>query len=99
MEFFEVLCLLGAPLRTLARVLIVVRYLVDDFTSLRSYLANSYAIARFGKDYRWKLWLLYDIEDLERVEIIINGGTDKEVMHFRESYLDAYRLVAVVVGT
>lgn len=94
----EVACILGAPARLGARVLFLPRYLFEGPTVLQQWLNNEYARARFGPSYQWRLWLLFDVKQAEMYEKLINEGSDDEILCMRESQLEQFRLVALVVS-
>lgn len=97
MSTAELFSALGFPARAAARVLVEPRYLFNGFSHLRTWNQNAYALARYGPSYRWRVWLLFDAEDLEKLEHLINDGSDKDVMEMREAKLEQFRLVALVV--
>lgn len=94
----EIACILGIPARLGARVLFLPRYLFEGFSVLQNWSQNEYARARFGPSYRWRLWLLFDIKQAEMYENLINEGSDEEILCMRESQLEQFRLVALVVS-
>ncbi|EOA83963.1 uncharacterized protein SETTUDRAFT_155287 [Exserohilum turcica Et28A] len=96
MSTAELFSALGFPARAAARVLVAPRYLFNGFSHLRTWNQNAYALARYGPSYRWRVWLLFDAEDLEKLEHLINDGSDKDVMEMREAKLEQFRLVALV---
>ena len=93
----EIACILGVPARLGARILFLPRYLLDGPTVLQQWSQNEYAGARFGPSYRWRLWLLFDVKQAEMYEKLINEGSDDEILCMRESQLEQFRLVALVV--
>lgn len=95
----EIACILGAPARLGARVLFLPRYLFEGPAVLQQWSQNEYARARFGPSYRWRLWLLFDVKQAEMYEKLINGGSDDEILCMRESQLEQFRLVALVVSS
>ena len=97
MSTAEIWSALGLPARAAARVLLAPRYFVNGFSHIRTWNDNAYALARYGPSYRWRVWLLFDAEDLEELEHLINQGSDKEVLEMREAKLEQFRLVALVV--
>ncbi|KAH7064135.1 hypothetical protein BKA63DRAFT_179261 [Paraphoma chrysanthemicola] len=97
MELVELLSLLGTPARASARIILFLpRYILDDFSTLRNWPHNAYALQRFGPSFRWRVWLIFDCRELEELEDLINWGTDEEVWKLRETQLEGFRLVALV---
>ncbi|RAR13714.1 hypothetical protein DDE83_002899 [Stemphylium lycopersici] len=96
MDTAEVFSALGTPARTAARILLAPRYIINGFAPLRGWTNHTYAFARYGPSYRWRVWLLFDIQDLEDLERLINEGTDEDVLHMREAKLEQFKLVALV---
>jgi hypothetical protein len=100
MELVELLSLLGTPARASARIILFLpRYILDDFSTLRNWPHNAYALQRFGPSFRWRVWLIFDCRELEELEDLINWGTDEEVWKLRETQLEGFRLVALVVSS
>lgn len=92
------LSIFGTPARAGARVFYMPRYSLEGFASLRSWHRNRYARARFGKSYRWRLWLLFDCKELEALEKLINEGSDEDSIKMIEARMESFRLVALVVS-
>lgn len=42
--------------------------------------------------------MLFDIEDLEDLENLINKGSNRDLLRMRETKLESFRLVALVVS-
>ncbi|QDS73268.1 hypothetical protein FKW77_004733 [Venturia effusa] len=80
--------------RLLGRLPLVTRYIWNGFS--RTWHNHEYARHRFGLRYLSKPWLLFDVEELEIVEELINRADDKKVMMFRRHQLDAFQMVAIV---
>lgn len=97
MDIIETFSLIGVPARIGARVLILLHYVFYGTTAVESWVRNEYAQARFGRNYKWRFWLLFDIGELERLERLLNEGGDSDLLSLRDAELDAFRLVAVVV--
>jgi hypothetical protein len=97
MDLAELLSALGIGGRGAARILFIPRYCFDGFSSLRHWRHNEYARARYGKRFYWRIWLLFDIQDMEVTEKLINEGCDGELLQLRETQLESIRLVALVV--
>jgi hypothetical protein len=95
-EFMEVFSLLGAPARVFGRLPLVTRYLWNGFHT--SWPNPEYALARYGKHYRLRPWLLFDVKELEMVEDLINRGSDENVLAFRMNQLNSSQMVAIIVG-
>ncbi|KAE9962407.1 hypothetical protein BLS_000355 [Venturia inaequalis] len=83
-----------APARLFGRLPLVTRYIWNGFS--RTWHNHEYARHRFGPGYLSKPWLLFDVEELEVVEDLINRGDDKKIMLFRRHQLDAFQMVAIV---
>jgi hypothetical protein len=96
-ETVEIFSAIGTPARLSARTLFLPRYCLDNFTSLRAWPRNKYARERFGPTFRWRLWLLFDCKELEELEVLINSGSDDELWKMRDTQLESFRLVALVV--
>ncbi|KAI9792716.1 MAG: hypothetical protein M1816_001815 [Peltula sp. TS41687] len=92
----EIFTIIGAPARVLGRAPLMTRYLWNGFS--RTWHNDDYARLRYGKHYRLRPWLLFDIEELEIVEHLINRGTDKRVLDFRKHQIEALQITAVVGG-
>jgi hypothetical protein len=97
MEPNEIFAIVGFPARIIARILLVIR-LLFDFTGLcYPCRRNEYALFRHGPHYRWKIWLLFDIQAMESLEDLLNNSSDEKLLHFRQSELESFRMVAVIV--
>jgi hypothetical protein len=96
-ETVKIFSAIGTPARLSARTLFLPRYCLDNFTSLRAWPRNKYARERFGPTFRWRLWLLFDCKELEELEVLINSGSDEELWKMRDTQLESFRLVALVV--
>ncbi|EME40871.1 hypothetical protein DOTSEDRAFT_27473 [Dothistroma septosporum NZE10] len=59
---------------------------------------SEYALRRYGPTYRWRLWLFFDIGELEAMERMINSGSDEDVFAFRRLHL-ASGATTTVVGS
>lgn len=97
MELGELLSALGTPARLGARILFIPRYLVHGFESLRRWRHNTYARTRFGATFVWRVWLLFDVAKLEALEVLLNEGSDEEVLNMRDTRLESFWTVALVV--
>ena len=95
MSTAEIWSAIGTPARAAARFLLVPRYFINGFSHIRTWNDNAYALARYGPSYRWRIWLLFDAEDLEELEHLINQGADREVLELREAKLEQFRLVEI----
>lgn len=91
----EIFAAIGAPARVVGRLPFATRGLWNGFS--RTWQNDAYARARYGQQYRWRPWLLFDLEELEVVEDLINNGTDK-VVDFRKNQLNAFQMLAIVVS-
>jgi hypothetical protein len=98
MDTAEFLSALGFPARLAARLLILPRYLLVGCHPLLTWPSNTYARARYGKAFAWRIWLLFDVKELEVLEHLINEGSDGEVLAMREGKLEQFKLVALVVS-
>lgn len=97
MELVEIFSLLGSPFRGAVRLLFLPQYGIDHFAALRQWHCNDYARTRFGPSFRWRLWLLFDCKELEELEWLINEGGSEDIRTLRETRLESFRLVALVV--
>lgn len=91
----EVFAAIGAPARILGRLPLIVRYFWAGGSKLTR--NNAYAESRYGKHYRLRPWLMFDVDELEVVEHLINKASDKNILQFRHHQLEAAQLVAIVV--
>lgn len=92
----ELLALLGFPARLAGRIPLVARYIWKNFPSQST---SRYAEVRFGKSWRWRPWLILDLEALEYIEDLLNEGDDKKVTAYREAQLNNSNSVGVMVST
>jgi hypothetical protein len=97
MGALDIFGILHAPARLACRLLLSPKYL---FHGVKPSLwwPEKYATERFGAHYMRRPWLLFDIEELYRVELMIEHANDDEILRFRDSHLDVTKLVAVVVS-
>lgn len=86
----------GAPARMVARVPLFTRYIWNGFLS--PWPSSEYPKRRFGKRYKWRLWLLFDIREVEMIETLINIGSDDSILAFHQSQLLAFQMVAIIVS-
>lgn len=93
----DVFGLVGTPARFGARALLFVSYLHNGYATLNRWSKDRYAQARFGPNYIYRPWLLFDIAELKRIERVVNNGSDDELMKLRDSQLGDFQLVAIVV--
>ena len=96
-EAVEVFAILGAPARIFGRLPLPSRYLWNGLSQNLHKLDYSYARARWGVGARWRIWLVFDIGELEMVEELLNYGSDRRVVQFRENQLRASQMVSIVV--
>ena len=94
----DILLFLSAPVRLSGRLFVFLQYIIDRDGSVQHWYRNDYAQDRFGAHYRWRPWLLFDVKELEFLETLINRGSDQDLLKWRESRLDIFGLVAVVVS-
>ncbi len=97
-HLFHLFSLIGSPARFTARVLLLFRYVENTAWIHQPWPESEYAKARFGRHYRWMVWMLFDIKELARNESLLNHGSDADVMHYRQSQLDAFSMVAIVAS-
>jgi hypothetical protein len=97
MNWTDVFGVTHAPARLAARILLSSKYLFRG-TDSTHWLPDAYARARYGDYYKWKPWLFFDLEQLERTTSIINEASDEELLKVRDSQLEVAKLVAVVVS-
>ncbi|KAJ9669794.1 hypothetical protein H2201_000180 [Coniosporium apollinis] len=90
-EFFA---FLGYPARIAGRVPLLARYLSSGYSILSR--TSTYAQARFGMSYRWRPWLLPDLNDLEGIEDLVNAESDEKVIAFKDYQLSACQMIAVI---
>jgi hypothetical protein len=91
----EMFSFIGAPARVFGRLLFITRYLWNGFSP--SEVDGDYVRQRFGELGRWRLWLQFDLLELEEIEALINTGSDQKVLAFRRHQLEAMQMVAIVV--
>lgn len=92
----EIFALIGAPARIFGRLPLITRYLWNGFSL--NWQNSEYARSRYGEYYRWRPWLLFDVEELRVAEELINNGTDDMVLSFRRSQLRMFQMVAIIVS-
>lgn len=90
----EVFNAVGTPVRLLARLPLMTRYLFTGFT--RTHRVSNYAKARYGKNYYWRPWLLFDLEQLDQLEYLINKAPDEDLLHHKRSEQAMIQMVSVV---
>jgi len=91
----ETFSALGSPARFVGRLPLISRHIWNGFSS--PWPKTRYAKTRFGVRYKWRPWLLLDVEKLELVEKLLNEGSDEKVSAFRQSQLMAFQMVAIIV--
>jgi hypothetical protein len=96
-DVMEIFAFLGAPARMLGRLPLISRYIWSGFS--RPWYSHPYAEARWGRSYRWRVWLLFDMLELQMIEELINDASDKRVEDFRKHQLESLNMVSVVVST
>ena len=94
MESPELFALLGFPARLLGRLSLLLRYIWSSHFST----TRQYAFQRFGSSYRFRPWLLLDMEGLESMEQMIDHGSDEELLSFRAAHVTTGSSTAVVVS-
>ncbi|KAF2810356.1 uncharacterized protein BDZ99DRAFT_520427 [Mytilinidion resinicola] len=90
----EIFAIIGAPARMMGRLPLITRYVWNGFSS--PWPKTPYAEARYGKGYKWRPWLLFDISDFEVVEALINTGSDEKILAFRRSQLSEFQMIALI---
>ncbi|KAF2178739.1 hypothetical protein K469DRAFT_675265 [Zopfia rhizophila CBS 207.26] len=95
-DFTMIFSLIGSPARITARVLLSSRYVFASRGRYSFWKYNEYAKARFGPRYRWMLWLSFDISNLERLESLINEGSDDDLIKLQDSQKEALMLISIV---
>lgn len=92
----EVFGALGAPARMFGRLPLITRYF---WTGLASPWFNpKFAQCRFGH-YTWRPWLLFDMQELQMLEELVNKASDARVEQFRQHQLESLNMVSVVVSS
>lgn len=90
----EIFNAIGTPVRIFARLPFLTRYLFSGFT--RTQKVTDYAKARYGKKYYWRPWLLFDMEQLEQLEYLINKAPDAGLLRHKRSEQEMTQMVSVV---
>ncbi|KAF2856639.1 hypothetical protein T440DRAFT_549993 [Plenodomus tracheiphilus IPT5] len=93
----DIFGVLHAPARLACRLLLSPKYFFRGVKP-SEWRRDEYARIRYGTNYKWKPWLLFDIDELERVEQIVREASDDEILRLRNSQLDVTKLVAVVAA-
>ncbi|KAK3678446.1 hypothetical protein LTR78_001743 [Recurvomyces mirabilis] len=94
MDGSEVFAMLGFPVRILGRLPLSARYAFGPPSSLLN--TSEYATQRYGQSYRFRPWLRFDIHELEKIERLVNHGSDEEVLKFRQTQLSSGGTTTVV---
>src|ERR1051326_6469714 len=94
-DIIELFSLVGSPARSFGRLPLATRYIWNGFT--RPQFSESYAKARYGRHWRWRPWLMFDLLELEVLEDLINRGSDRNVLAFRRNQIQASQMVSIVV--
>ncbi|KAF2101673.1 hypothetical protein NA57DRAFT_18225, partial [Rhizodiscina lignyota] len=90
----EVFGAVGAPARLFGRLPLITRYLWSGLAS--PWFSPRFARNRFGKNYQMRPWLLFDMQELQMLEELINKATDQRVQEFRQHQLESLNMVSVV---
>jgi len=90
----EIFNAMGTPVRIFARLPLMTRYLFSGFTRTRK--VTDYAKARYGKRYYWRPWLLFDLEQLEQLEYLINKTPDAGLLQHKRNEAKAIQMVSLV---
>jgi len=91
----EAFSAIGSPARLIGRLPLFTRHVWNGFSS--PWPHTPYGGVRFGKRYKWRIWLLLDIHELEFLENLINEGSDKELAALQQGHLTAFQMVAIIV--
>jgi hypothetical protein len=94
---YDLITIIGAPARFAARALLFLSYLLNGYATLNRWSNNRYARTRFGPNYMYRPWLLFDIAELKQIERLVNDGSDDDLLKLRDSQLGVSQLVAIVV--
>lgn len=94
-SLIEIFGLIGLPARIVARLPLFSRYLRNGWMS--PWPNHQYASIRFGRRFRWKPWLSLDVQELERLETLINHGTDESIRSFFQAQSSTFQMIAVLV--
>lgn len=92
----EAFAALGAPARIFGRLPLISRYLWSGLAS--PWFDNNFAKSRYGKHYKWKPYILFDIQEMQMMEELINKASDHRVSEFRQHQLESLQMVSVVVS-
>ena len=96
MDATELCCLIGFPARALGRLPLCTRYIFQPL-HLRN-RSNEYMRQRYHGSFTWRPWLSADIVELEKLEYLINQGSEDEILQFRNAQLASGAMTTVVVG-
>lgn len=91
----EIFSFLGFPARLAGRALLLYRYITSGV--LLHPRVTSYGERRFGKNVRWRPWVLIDVPELEELDELINRGTDAQVESWRMGQLSVCGMIAIIV--
>ncbi|PGH04002.1 hypothetical protein AJ80_08586 [Polytolypa hystricis UAMH7299] len=80
-DVMETFAFLGSPARLFGRLPLASRYVWSGFA--RPWYSHPYAEGRWGPSYRWRVWLLFDMLELQIIEELINEASDTRVYDFR----------------
>ena len=95
-EPVEYFSMIGFPARLAGRAPLLARYLSGPPRVFKA--TNQYALQRYGRTFKLRPWLYFDIDELEQIEQLINYGSDEEVLQFRQAQLDVGGMNTVVVS-
>jgi hypothetical protein len=87
---------LGAPARIFGRLPLVTRYLWSRLAS--PWFNPNFARRRYGQHYRWRPWLLFEVQEMQMMEELLNKASDERVKEFRQHQLESLQMVSVVVS-
>lgn len=90
----EIFSFLGFPARLAGRALLLYRYITSGV--LLHPRVTSYGERRFGKNVRWRPWVLIDVPELEELDELINRGTDAQVESWRMGQLSVCGMIAII---
>lgn len=95
MDSTELISMIGFPARALGRLPLIARYVVGRNASLDA--SHAYCLERFGSSYRLRPWLMFDAGELRLIEVLINEGSNEEILAFRTAQLASGASTTVVV--
>jgi len=97
-EAIEIFAFLGFPARIAGRMPVLARYVSGPPRLPMS--TGAYAQKRYRNTFKYRLWLSLDIEELEKLETLINDHSsagDERIMQFRAAQAASAAMTTVVV--